>query len=173
MENNIKTKQTNQKKIIATKDIVRISLITAVMCVLSFIKIPMPSGVPLTLQTFAIAISGFILGKKYGVVSVILYIILGSIGVPVFSGGIGWIASATSGFIVGFLFISYFCGISLSYSFIGLIICHILGFWRYSSITNTPIIASFVSVSAPYIIKDILSILLAYFVSKKLKSKIQ
>ena len=75
-----------------TKTIVMIGMFAAVLAVLSQISIPMPSGVPVTLQTFAVALTGFILGWKYGAISVGIYILLGTVGVPVFSnfsGGLG------------------------------------------------------------------------------------
>ena len=98
-----------------TKTIVMIGMFAAVLAVLSQISIPMPSGVPVTLQTFAVALTGFILGWKYGAISVGIYILLGTVGVPVFSnfsGGLGALFGKTGGFIWGFLFLAGFCGVS-------------------------------------------------------------
>lgn len=54
----------NKKKKISTKDMVQIAMFTAVVAVLSQIAIPMPSGVPVTLQTLAVALCGYVLGSK-------------------------------------------------------------------------------------------------------------
>ena len=58
----------NKKKKISTKDMVQIAMFTAVVAVLSQIAIPMPSGVPVTLQTLAVALCGYALGSKKGAV---------------------------------------------------------------------------------------------------------
>ncbi|HXK72223.1 MAG TPA: biotin transporter BioY, partial [Clostridia bacterium] len=68
-----------------TKQIAYTGMFTAIIAVMSQLAIPMPSGVPATLQTLAIVITGLILGVKAGTVSVGLYITIGAIGLPVFS----------------------------------------------------------------------------------------
>lgn len=70
-----------------TQSIAMIGMFTAVLAVLSILQIPMPSGVPITLQTFAVALCGYCLGKKNGTLCVALYLILGFVGVPVFTEG--------------------------------------------------------------------------------------
>ena len=95
----------NNKRI-STLTIVSIGLFTAIICVLSQIAIPLPTNVPITLQTFAIALAGYFLGWAKGTVSVIVYIFLGGVGVPVFAnwkGGFGVLTGNTGGFIWGFI----------------------------------------------------------------------
>ena len=58
-----------------TQSIAMIGMFTAVLAVLSILQIPMPSGVPITLQTFAVALCGYCLGKKNGTLCVALYCI--------------------------------------------------------------------------------------------------
>ena len=65
------------------RTICMIAMLTAVTSVLSIMQIPTPWGVPFTLQTAAVALSGYVLGEKYGTISTILYVLLGTIGVPV------------------------------------------------------------------------------------------
>ena len=86
--------------------IVLCALFAAITAVLSQIAIPMPSGVPVTLQTFAIALCGFYLCTARATVSTVVYVLLGAVGVPVFSGfkgGIASIVGPTGGFIIGFI----------------------------------------------------------------------
>lgn len=164
------------------KIITKIGVFSAILCILSIISIPTPFGVPLTLQTFGVSLVGFILGKKYGTISVLIYIILGAIGLPVFAGlngGFIHIIGPTGGFIIGFLFLAFFSGfnknniISISLSLLGLIICHILGIVQFSFVTKNPIIASFTLVSLPYLIKDILSIFFAFSLKKLLEKHLK
>ena len=74
----------NQK--IKTKQMVLIALMTAVTCVLGPLSIPLPfSPVPISLTNFAIFLAIFVLGMKNGTISFIIYLLLGAVGVPVFS----------------------------------------------------------------------------------------
>ena len=66
--------------------VVMTGMLVAVMAVMSQIQFPLPSGVPVTMQTFAMALAGYILGWRYGLASTVVYILLGAVGVPVFAG---------------------------------------------------------------------------------------
>lgn len=148
-------------------------LSVAVISVLSLISMPLPSGIPITLQTFAIALTGFLLGKKYSTVSVLAYITLGAVGLPIFAGfrgGLSVILGYTGGFIFGFIPLAFCCGCGKKFSALGLIVCHLFGILQYSLVANVSFIAAFLTVSAPYLIKDALSLIAAYFVCKKLRS---
>lgn len=88
-----------------TKKMVYTALFAALIAVLSQISIPLPSGVPITLQTFAVAFAGFFLGRKYGLAAVAVYVALGAAGAPVFAGFTGGaykLVNVTGGFIWGF-----------------------------------------------------------------------
>ncbi len=61
---------------ISTKTIVTVGMFTAVLAVLSILQIPMPTGVPITLQTFAMALCGYVLGWQSGVAGTLLFIVL-------------------------------------------------------------------------------------------------
>ena len=86
------------------KDLAQIGMMTAVMAVCAWITIPFT--IPFTLQTFGVFVTLRLLGGKKGTVVIALYILLGVVGVPVFSGfgaGIGVLAGPTGGYIAGFL----------------------------------------------------------------------
>ena len=76
--------------------------------------IPLPwTPVPITAQTFAVLCSGLFLGKKYGCLSQILYIVLGVAFIPWFggmTGGLEILLGSTGGFLIGFIIASYFIG---------------------------------------------------------------
>ncbi len=97
----------------STKTMIVTAMFAALIAVLAQIAIPLPSGVPVTLQTFAVALTGIVLGAKLGTISTFIYILLGAVGAPVFSGfngGLGAIVGKTGGFIWGFLFLVFFAG---------------------------------------------------------------
>ena len=165
--------------------IVLCALMTALTVVLSQLAIPTPFGIPLTLQTLSICLCGYVLGFKYGSASVLLYVIMGAIGLPVFFGFHGGIhciiAEPTGGFIIGFIPLAMLCGLkntlyyskngrilSISLGIIGILICHLFGIMLYSAVFNIDFIPSAAIVSLPFILKDIISCILAYFISKKI-----
>ncbi len=166
---------------LSTKTIAQIGMFTAVIAVLSQISFPLPSGVPVTLQTFAVALAGYVLGAKYGAYSTAIYIALGAVGAPVFagfSGGPGFITSLSGGFIWGFLFLAFFCGLGITksskvianaFGIVGLIICHVLGVLQFSLVAKTNLIAAFTAVSVPYLIKDVLSLIIAYGIALQIR----
>ena len=92
----------NREKI---TNIVMVGVFAAVLAVLSQISFPLPSGIPVTLQTFAVALCGYALGCKRGTLAVLVYIVLGAVGLPVFanfSGGFGSLVGLAGGYIYGF-----------------------------------------------------------------------
>lgn len=86
------------------------------------IIIPLPwTPVPITAQTFAVLISGLVLGKRYGVLSQLLYIIIGALFVPWFggmTGGFDILFGSNCGYFLGFILASYFIG-AISEKYIG------------------------------------------------------
>lgn len=91
-----------------------IGLMTAVTCILGPLSLPLPfSPVPITLTNFAVFLSIYILGMKYGTISLLIYLALGTIGLPVFSsfsGGLGKLAGPTGGYLFGFIFLALIHG---------------------------------------------------------------
>lgn len=97
-----------------TKNLIQSSLFAAIIALLAQISFPLPfSPVPLTGQTFAVFLTGALLGKHWGPVSLLLYILLGAAGLPVFhfaQGGLQIILGPTGGYLWGFVLGSYFPG---------------------------------------------------------------
>lgn len=170
-----------KKKGISTKFIVLVGMFAAVTGVLSQISIPLPSGVPVTLQTFAVALAAYVLGAKLGTASIGVYILLGAVGVPVFSGfsaGFSTLVGMTGGFIWGFLLMAACCGYAASLknpaaiialSLVGLAGCHLPGVLQFMIVTGRGFMDSFLLVSVPYLVKDIISVVLAWLAAKALR----
>lgn len=168
-------------KYMKTADMVLTAVFAALICVFSLIAIPTPLGIPVTLQTFIIALAGFASGSAKGFFSVLVYIGLGLLGIPVFSGfqgGFSALFGITGGFIVGFIPFVMLCGIKkggfyirLLFGFIGLCICHICGILWFCFYGGNFTAAIFASV--PYLVKDVLSVVFALIVSEKITVIIQ
>lgn len=100
------------KKVLTTKNIALCGMFTALIAIGAFIKIPFPTGVPFSLQFMFTMLAGFLLGSKLGSLSVIIYIFIGLIGVPIFTagGGIGYVLKPTFGYMIGFIFSTFIIG---------------------------------------------------------------
>ena len=97
-----------------TREIVYCAIFATITAVLAQISIPLPGGVPLTMQTFAVSLAGILLGSKRGFISMLVYVLMGCIGIPVFAGltaGIGAVLGPTGGFILSFPIMSFIIGL--------------------------------------------------------------
>lgn len=119
-----------KKEIVVNKAICRaigIITFTILTCFGAFVRIPLPfTPVPITLQTFFVLLSGAVLGK-FGIISQFCYILLGVLGLPVFTNagsGLFYLLGPTGGYLFGFLLASYFLGkmISKGKSFLSIFI---------------------------------------------------
>ena len=97
---------------LSTRDLIITALFTSLTVIGGIISIPI-GPVPITLQSLFVILSGLILGSKLGALSQIAYVILGLIGLPVFSGGMGGLGSVirpTFGFLIGYIVAAYLIG---------------------------------------------------------------
>ena len=165
-----------------TKSLIFAALFTAVICVFSQIAIPTPV-LPVTLQVFGVCLCGYILRAKFSTLSVLCYILLGSVGLPVFygfQGGAHHLLSLTGGFIFGFLPLSFCCGIfsnskskllKILFGVLGVLICHLIGVLQFSFISSNGFFESLIIASLPYLLKDIPLCVLAFYIAEFIKRK--
>ena len=169
-----------------TQKLALAGLFTTLIVICSWIAIP--AAVPFTLQTFAIFLTVGVLGGKYGTLSVLVYLLLGAVGVPVFSGfagGLGYLMGATGGYIIGFIFtalamwgIERLFGRSIKVLVLsmvaGLIICYAFGTAWFMTVYakqagEVGLLTALGLCVFPYIIPDIVKIILALFLTKRLR----
>lgn len=152
------------------QNLIRISLFTALLAILSQMALPLPSGIPLTLQTFAVALCGFMLGMKGAAYAVTAYLLLGAAGLPVFAGfhgGVGVLFGMSGGFLLGFVPLAVLCGTKkIPLAALGLLLCHGLGILQFSLVTGTSAAASAATVSLPFLLKDAASVVAAHFAAR-------
>ncbi|MBR5382607.1 MAG: biotin transporter BioY [Clostridia bacterium] len=159
------------------------ALCTVLIAICSWISVP--AQVPFTLQTFAVFLTSDLLGPA-AILSVLLYLLLGAIGIPVFagfSGGISVLLGPTGGYLIGFiaiaLLMSGWCRLFGEHlksagMLLGLLICYLFGtlwfVWVYTRGGNT---VSFTVALGwcvlPYVIPDLLKIALARFIAARLR----
>lgn len=162
------------------RDKLRLSLLSAFFCalcsVLAQIAVPTPFGVSFTLQSLAVMLCGFILPPFYSFLSVVVYILLGILGIPVFSGfsgGISHLFSFSGGFILGFIVLALLCSLStlakkkalrFTISFSGLLICYVIGILWFCFVTHQGIFTPFLYFSLIFLVKDTLLLILTFFI---------
>ena len=98
---------------LTTRDLVLCAFCAAVTCILAPISVPLAGEVPISLATFAVLLSGILLGGRLGALSQLIYVLLGSVGVPVFAGwtgGIGITLGMTGGYIIGYIPMAFIAG---------------------------------------------------------------
>ena len=165
---------------ITTKEITLTAVFTAIIALCAQISIPMPAGVPMTLQTLIIPLAGVILGKRNGTLSVSVYVLLGLIGIPVFAGftgGPGMIFGKTGGFILTFPIMALLAGIGadknnkwlIFWLIIGSAINYLGGMLMFSFVTSNSLIVSFGAVVVPFIPTAIIKIVLVFILSKAVR----
>lgn len=97
---------------LSARDITHIGMFTALTATGAFITIPI-GPVPITLQSLFVLLSGIILGSKKGMLSQVVYLLLGLMGLPIFagfSGGLGQLVKPSAGFLFGFISAAYYTG---------------------------------------------------------------
>lgn len=159
------------------KNISLIGLFTALLVIFSWISIPLPLGVPFTLQVFGIFLISFLL-KKDAWKAVLIYLILGSVGLPVFSnftGGINILLGPTGGFLIGFLaasLINLFIPFNkILLGLMQLIIIYSFGVFWFQFFNNISLFQSFKILVPLFIWWDILKLFMAYSIVFLLEKK--
>ncbi len=168
-----------------TKNIVFVALFTAVLCVVAPLCLPI-GIVPVSLATFVVYISGAVLGGKKAAFAVLMYILLGVAGLPVFSGfsgGLQRIASPLGGFILSYVpcavVVATFSKNTKKLSgyifsmFIATLLCYIIGLLWFVIFTKTTLVQGIIVCVLPFVLGDAVKIILASAVSVKLKSHIK
>lgn len=165
-----------------TIDMVHIALFSALMAICSWISIP--ATVPFTMQTFGVFMSVLLLGGYKGTLAILVYILLGAIGIPVFagfSGGLSSLFGAAGGYIIGFLFsglsmwmIEKHFGnspiVQVISMLVGLIVCYVFGtVWFMIVYGSHNVLLVLGWCVFPFIVPDLLKIALAFVMSNRLQ----
>ena len=174
-------------KTLKTRDVALVGLFAALTVICAWISIPL-GPVPVTLQTFAVFLSAALLGSRRGTLAVGVYILLGVVGLPVFSGFKG-LNPVTFGYVLGFLPLGMltaaaeklFPGKRLALPLgmgLGLLVCYLIGtvwFWYVMHFRGTEYgFGKILSLCVvPFIAPDLVKLGLACFLAQKLRKYIK
>ncbi|MDV0445195.1 Biotin transporter BioY [Methanimicrococcus sp. At1] len=171
------------------KKMVLAALFAALIAVGAYIKIPItPLGVPITLQTFFVLLAAVTLGRNWGTVSVIVYLLVGFIGFPVFAGGnsgLGILFGPTGGYLYSFIFVVFIVGwmsdlsakktpvLMFSIAALGSILILGIGSVHLGFSSQIPIGAAFAGGFVPFFVGDMIKSIAIGLISPILIKKIQ
>ncbi|MCL7412350.1 MAG: biotin transporter BioY [ANME-2 cluster archaeon] len=167
-----------------TKPLIYAALFAALTAIGAFIKIPIPlSPVPITLQVFFVLLAGLVLGARWGGTSMVVYVMLGIIGLPVFSGGssgLGVLLGPTGGYLIGFVAGAFVTGliytgagqkvhVTIGAMIAGLAVIYLLGVIQLSIVAHISIPQAVAVGMAPFLLGDAIKILAALIVADRIR----
>ncbi len=155
-----------------TRETVFTAIAAAVICVAAPFSIPLPAAVPLSLASLAVYIAGALLGRTRGVLAVVIYLLVGLVGMPVFSGFMGGASvlfGITGGFIIGYipcvfltgLFSERFGGRILLIAVgmaLGTLALYLFGTAWFMLFTGADLTAAVFACVVPFLVGDVLKI---------------
>ena len=169
------------------KPLVFAALFAALLAAVAPFKIPLGfTPVPITLQTLVVLLSGAMLGPYYGALSMILYVVVGTLGLPVFAGGgsgIGALLGPTGGYLFSYFIAAFAIGKILQIRknpkyldyvlamIAGTIIIYTLGAGWGMVVTGLGIAAIMVGWVLPFIIGDTIKLLIAAYIANKVDAR--
>lgn len=172
---------------VTTRKLVFYALFAALTVVCSQIAIPLPMDVPLSLATFAVMLSGALLGRYGGAASQLVYVLLGTVGVPVFAGfrgGLDRLAGPTGGYIIGYVLMALVIGLILSWlgtgfavtvlaMAAGTAVCYLFGTIWYLILMKSALLPALTACVFPFLPGDVFKILLAAVCASRLQQHIR
>lgn len=175
-----------ETKRLSTRDLCMIGLWTAVIAVMAQISIPMPMGVPMTMQTFAITLAAVVLGSKKSAAATGIYVLLGAIGIPVFagfSGGFGNIVGPTGGFILSFPIMAFIIGLGVEMKkdnklmfivmlVVGTLVNYVIGVLLFCMVTGSGVMTGITACVLPFIPTAIIKAVLASLLGLQMRMRL-
>ncbi len=170
-----------ERRTFKTIDLVYIGLFSALIAVCAWIAIPLTVSV--TLQTFAVCLTAGLLGWKRATLTTIVYILLGIIGLPVFTGfnsGLAAVTGPTGGYIVGFIFTALIVGFAVEkvgrkiwqnvvFMVIGILVCYLFGTVWFVIAYKVSFVSALSTCVIPFLLPDAVKIVLAAVLVNRLK----
>ncbi|MDD2414428.1 MAG: biotin transporter BioY [Eubacteriaceae bacterium] len=167
-----------------TSRMVRVAMVTAVICILGPLSIPIPiSPVPISLTQLGIYLAIYALDKKGATLATLLYLLIGAVGLPVFSGfggGIGKLAGPTGGYLIGFVFLAVIGSLAVdrypdsrlktAVGFVlGNLVIYLFGSVWLSVVAGVSFLQALAVGVVPYILFDVAKMLLALGIGPKIR----
>lgn len=178
---------TLEKKKVNTKTLALIGVMTAVTCIMGPFSIPLPiSPVPISLTNLAIYFAIYVLGMKKGTISYCIYLLIGFVGLPVFSSftsGPAKLLGPTGGYLIGFIFMAVICGYfvdkinNVPLCFLGMVlgtaVCYLFGTVWLAQQAGMTFSAALAAGVIPFIPGDIAKIVIAMLAGPQIRKQLR
>lgn len=172
--------------LISIRDICYIGVFTAIIAVMAQLSIPMPAGVPMTMQTFAITLAAVVLGAKLSTFACIVYLLLGAVGLPVlanFGGGFEKFVGPTAGFLISFPIMALIIGLGVDLGkkigfiyivalVLGTLVNYVIGVIVYCALLGATVEAAVTACVVPFIPTAIIKAVLATVVGFQIRKRL-
>lgn len=182
----METLMTGTKKI-HTKTMALIGVMTAVICIMGPISIQLPiSPVPISLGTLAIYFAIYVLGMKKGTISCAVYLLMGFIGIPVFTAftsGPAKLLGPTGGYLIGYIFMALVCGFVVDKTnnvflcFLGMVlgtaVLYLFGTAWLAHQADMTFAAALAAGVIPFILGDLAKIVIAIIAGGQIKKRLR
>lgn len=183
---NSKTSTARSSSKFTIYQIAMIAVMTAVTCVLAPLSVPI-GPVPISLTNLVIYFSLFILGTKKGTVSYLIYLLIGLVGIPVFSGftgGPGKLFGPTGGYLIGFIPLALIAGLFIDHfrknkilCLIGMVLgtaaCYTLGTVWLAMQAHMTMEAALMAGVIPFLIGDFIKMILALIIAPQIRRQLE
>ena len=170
-----------------TKTLALIGVMTAFICIMGPLSIQIPiSPVPISLGTLAIYFAVNVLGMKKGIVSCLVYLLIGFVGLPVFSGfssGPAKLLGPTGGYLIGYIFLALICGFVIDRTsnvficffgiLLGTAVLYLFGTVWLSYQGNMPFMKALAAGVLPFIAGDLVKIVIAIVAGDQVKKQLK
>ena len=174
-----------QKPYLSVRDLCLISVFAAMIIALSPIPIPLPGGIPVTLATFIIPFTGAVLGPKRGAIAALVYVLLGAVGLPIFSafrGGLGMILGPTGGFLLTFPLLAWIVGSFADrkhrlWLAVGLVVGFVVNFSAgilyFSLVMQSSLQTAFLATTAPFLLVEPLKMAAVFLLAPTVRNALE
>lgn len=180
----------NEKKIFDLKSMVLMALFAALTCVLAPLSIPI-GPVPISLTNLVIYFSLYVLGWQRATITYLVYLLLGLVGLPVFSGfegGVGKLAGPTGGYLIGFIFMAVISGLfvkmkedevilnrvlGIAGMILGTLVAYAFGTAWFCYSTGTGLSAALALCVIPFVPGDLVKIIVAAVIAPTVAKQIR
>ncbi|NLB73307.1 MAG: biotin transporter BioY [Firmicutes bacterium] len=178
-------------KSLSVRNLTRVAMFTALMCVLAYVFLQLPiSPVAISAQTFGVMLAGLVLEPNLAALSQALYVLLGALGLPVFAGGasgIGILIGPKGGYLWGFIVGAYVTAamiqksekngkpiplLMLAFASLigGVIVVYAIGVLQLAVVAELPFRTAFAVGVLPFIPGDLAKVITASLIARRLRS---
>lgn len=173
---------------ITVSEMALIAVMAAVTCIMGPLSIPIPfSLVPISLTNLAVYLAIYVLGCRRGTLSYLVYLLLGLVGMPVFSGftgGVGKLFGPTGGYLLGFIFMALICGWAIDHfscklvpSFAGMllgtVVCYAFGTAWLAYQAGLTFVAALAAGVLPFIPGDLAKMVIAAVLGPQIRCRLE